>query len=79
MNQKVDLVTVGIETTLGAHYSFPDMDRTELEKFVIRDSDNHILLDSIMLTNASRALLTVPVRIIKKITIEGDDWWLAPS
>ena len=76
---KVELVTVGIETKLGAHYSFPDMDRKELERLVIRDSDNNILLDSVMLTNVSRALITVPVRIIKKITIEGDDWWLAPS
>lgn len=77
--EEIEFVTVGIETSLGAHYSFPDMDKTALDKLVMRNDNNELALDSLLLTNASRAVLTVPSRIVKKITVEGEDWWLAPS
>ena len=76
---KVELVTVGIETKLGAHYSFPDMDRSALDKLIMRNDNNELVLPTVLLTNASQAVLTVPARIIEKITVEGEDWWLAPS
>lgn len=75
---KVDLVTVGIETTLGARYSFPDVEREALDKLVMRSDNNELVLDSLLITNVSQAVLTVPSRIVKKITVEGKDWWLAP-
>jgi hypothetical protein len=74
-----ELVTVGIETSLGAHYSFPDMERGALDRLVMRDDNNKLLLESLLLTNVSRAVLTLPSRIIKKITVNGEDWWLDPS
>ncbi len=76
---KVELVTVGIETSLGAHYSFPDMDRVALDKLVMRNDNNEMTLDALLLTNASRAVLTLPARIVVKITVDGDDWWVDPS
>ena len=79
MSQEVDLVTVGIYTKLGAHYSFPDMDRSALDKLIMRNDDNNLSLQAVLLANVSQAVLTVPSRIIKKITIDGDDWWLDPS
>ena len=75
---KIELVTVGIETSLGAHYSFPDMDRGALDKLLMRNEGNALSLDAVLVTNLSRAVLSVPSRIVKKITVDGDDWWLAP-
>ena len=76
---KVEFVTVGIETKLGAHYSFPDMDRSALDRLIMRNDNNELRLDAVLLTNASQAVLTIPSRIVSKITVEGEDWWQAPS
>jgi hypothetical protein len=68
------LVLVDIETTLGVHYTFPDMDRSIFEKVVANDSVWRSL-GSIVLTNASGACLVVPSRIIQTIKIDGEVWW----
>jgi hypothetical protein len=67
-----ELVEVRIETTLGAHYSFPDMQRAMLE-FLLKED---LGLDgNLVLTNVSQAVLVVPVRIIKTLSINGEVKW----
>lgn len=73
-----ELVTVGVETSLGALYSFPDMERDVLDKLIMRGPNNELVLEQVLLTNASRAVLSVPARIIQKITIDGEVWWETP-
>lgn len=78
--QKADLVTVEMHTHLGAVYTFPDMDRENLEELLPKLS-NRIPEEhgQLQLVNASIALISVPFRILKKILVGGELWWESPN
>jgi hypothetical protein len=86
-DKKRRFVTVGIETSLGAHYLFPDMDMAVLSQLLPKFSDRRPPNESFTLVNASTAVLILPVRVIKKVTVSTmyesgskitEDWWHAP-
>lgn len=71
-----ELVTMGVETTLGAHYSFPDMEKPVAEKLVeALGIETFRRLGQISLVNVSQAVLLVPFRIVKSISIDGKERW----
>jgi hypothetical protein len=77
---KVELVTVGVETKLGAHYSFPDMEKSALEHVLPHLSDRVPEgQECLMLVNASFCTMSVLYRIIRKVTVNGEDWWVCPN
>jgi hypothetical protein len=65
------LVSIEFETTLGAVYSFPDMDLDELESFLRNFTVDH----DVTLVNVSRACLVVPSRIVHVIRVGGEERW----
>lgn len=69
----VELVDVSIETTLGALYVFPDMNRRTLEQMI--DDEEIFLHGDLTLANISRAVLVIPIRIIKTLSIAGEIKW----
>lgn len=69
-------VVVGIETTLGAHYTFPDMEKSIFEMVLAQD-ESWLRLGSLALTNTSGACLVLPTRIIQKVTVDGEIRWKA--
>jgi len=68
----IDLVTVTIETTLGARYEFPDMSRRIVEGLI---TDELALLGNLTLVNVSQAVLVIPLRIVKVLAINGEVKW----
>lgn len=72
------LVTVRFETTLGAHYTFPDLDSSIFEK-VLMQEEAWRRLGAIALSNASGACLVVPTRIIETILVDGVIRWTASN
>lgn len=66
------LVTVTIETRMGAVYQFPDMTRGSVDKLL---RDNIAFQGDIILSNISRATLVLPTRIIKTLAIDGEVKW----
>lgn len=77
---KVDLAEVRFETYLGAVYLFPDVDREALEK-VLPKLSNRIPEGhgQLQLVNASVALLSIPLRIVKRVLVAGEVWWENPN
>jgi hypothetical protein len=76
MTQKTEssLVEVTLETLLGARYVFPDMPRSTLEG-VIKSSILYAT-GKVTLANASSAVLTLPSRIVKSISFDGEVKWV---
>lgn len=65
------LVDLTFETSLGAKYIFPDMEKRDVDELVAmmpRPKD-------IVLVNASGACLTVPSRIITLLFVDGEERW----
>jgi len=72
------LVLVGIETTLGAPYTFPDMDSEIFDRVLLND-EMWRRLGSLVLTNASGSCLVIPVQIIQRILVDGELRWTAST
>lgn len=77
LSPKSDLVDLDIFTHEGDHYHFSAMSKSALEKTLPKGS-NRRLDGSLTLVNASTAILMIPMRIIKKITVEKEVWWGLP-
>ena len=67
------LTDVTFTTTLGAVYSFPDVDLQTLEELVRQFPPSGQA--NVTLTNVSRACLVIPARIIITIRFEGKVQW----
>ena len=68
----LQLVTITIETFLGATYVFPDMSRAEIDRLL---KDNIAFHGDLTLSNVGRAVLLLPIRIIKTLSVEGEVKW----
>lgn len=68
-----DYVRVTVETELGAVYEFPDVHWRTL--WVILRSDTMQGFTQLSLVNLSQACMVIPVRIIKRVRINGDTYW----
>lgn len=77
---KVDLGTVQVTTKEGDEYSFPAMDKNALAK-VLPKGENRVLdgTPTLALCNASYSVLTIPMRIVKSIKVDGEQWWDCPA
>lgn len=69
------LADVTVETTLGAKYLFPDVEKGIIEQ-VLRHVSSH---PSITLVNQSNACLVLPTRIVQVIKIDDVEKWRAPG
>ena len=78
--KKTDLCTVSIRTTLGDEYTFPAMDRQALGK-VLPQGSNKMPANTptLAMVNASMSVLSVPLRIIETIYVDGETWWACPA
>lgn len=75
-----DLVTIEIVTLLDANYQFPDVSKAALEKVLPHRLQGRPRgLPSLTLVNASIATLVIPFRVIKRVLVDGEDWWIAPK
>lgn len=70
-----DLVSVEVETLLGARYVFPDMQRAVLDPAIKVASDQ----GQLTFVNVSGACLTMKMRIVKTITYDGEVRWRGPA
>lgn len=70
-----DLVTVNVETKLGVHYVFPDMPRAEMEQLFSSSLSPAVVTGQLTLVNLSKACLVMPFRIVKTISINGEQRW----
>jgi hypothetical protein len=83
---KVPLVDVLITTKLGAEYQFPDVEKARLEVVCpyLQDGVPTGFSGQLSLVNASIAVLSVPLRIIRQVHTRTSDtdiwevWWTAP-
>lgn len=75
------MVVVRLETILGSHYRFPDVEKEVLQKFTIlaKGAEPVITHGQLQLVNVSYAMLSVPIRIVKSIYIDDELWWESPS
>lgn len=64
--------TVGIATKTGSRYDFPDMSKPEIFKVI---GPQLFRSENMVLVNISGACLTIPVRIIDSIAIDGEVTW----
>lgn len=71
----MSLVDVSIETKLGAKYVFPDVLKKEVTTAVSFFHPGKTLT----LVNASGAYLSMPCRIIQRISVDKEDLWLSPA
>jgi hypothetical protein len=78
--KKTDLCTVAIRTRLGDEYTFPAMDKKALGK-VLPKGSNRIPANTptLAMVNASMAVLSIPLQIVGKVTVDGQDWWDCPA
>jgi hypothetical protein len=76
---RIELVEVVIESPMGSRYTFPSVDKHELEKILPRLSNRvPIGQPSLCLINAQFAALAIPYRLIKSVKVNGEEWWTAP-
>ena len=68
-----DLVEVTLETLLSARYVFPDMPRSALTEGLLKA---HIATGKVTLVNVSGAVLTLPSRIVRSISFDGEVKWV---
>ena len=74
-----ELGLVHIRTKHGEEYTFPAMDKNELERVVAKgDSRVPSGTPTLALVNASFAVLSVPFHIIAEINVDGESWWTCP-
>jgi hypothetical protein len=73
------LVEVVVTTREGARYVFPDMAEGELRKVLPESGRLLASMPSLMMANASVAVLTIPFRIIKTIEVGGEVLWASPA
>jgi hypothetical protein len=66
-----DLVSVEIETHLGALYTFPDVPAATLETFLTHSAWEQI--NNVVLVNVSGASLAVPLRVVRVIRVAGKE------
>lgn len=78
--KKTDLCTVSIRTKLGDEYTFPAMDRKALAK-VLPKGDRALppSMPTLAMVNASMAVLSIPLQVIAKVLVDGEDWWDCPA
>lgn len=75
-----DLVTVEIVTLLDANYQFPDVSEAALNVVLPQMSEGRPRgMLSLTLVNVSIATLVIPFRVIKRVLVDGEDWWIAPK
>ena len=73
-----DLAPVEIYTLNGDHYAFPAMSKSALQT-VIPKGSNQKKDAPLTLVNASTSILMIPMRIVKKILVDGEEWWVCPA
>jgi hypothetical protein len=71
---KLRVVTVGIETLLGARYVFPDVDET-FARTVIGKLGTGDVPGDLHFVNVSSACLVLPRRIIQNVTLNEEVVW----
>jgi hypothetical protein len=71
--------TVRVLTKMGSEYTFPDMVVSELKRVLPEGGRIKEDMPSLMMMNASMAVLTIPFRIIKEIEVDkGEVLWACP-
>lgn len=65
---------VGIATKTGSRYEFPDMSKSEVFKIL---GPQLFGANDLILVNISGACITIPIRIIDSIAIDGEVTWRA--
>ncbi len=78
ISEGADLVTVTVTTREGAIYSFPDMSRSSLKKVLPETGRKPTNQPALMLVNASTAVLSVPIRIVRRVSVGDDVLWESP-
>jgi|HubBroStandDraft_3_1064219.scaffolds.fasta_scaffold443813_2 hypothetical protein len=73
MTAKSELVEVTVETLLGARYVFPDMPRSTLTDGFLKA--NASVGGKLSLANVSGAFLSLPSRIVRSISFDGEVRW----
>lgn len=73
-----NLVSLTLRTRLGACYVFPDMARSEVE-LLLRRIEDAAKSGQLTLVNASQAVLILPFRIIKTISVGEEERWCSPA
>jgi hypothetical protein len=73
MATSAELVEVTIETSLGARYVFPDMPRSTLTDGFLKA--NASVGGKVSLSNVSDAFLSLPSRIVRSISFDGEVKW----
>lgn len=76
----LDLGVVEVVTKQGSCYRYPDMDKNALQK-VLPKGENRIResMPTLSMCNASFVVLSIPFRVIDKITVDGEEWWASPA
>lgn len=75
MNDKVRLATIEVATHHGDVYRLPAMDVAALESLLPKDGVLPDGTTSLSLVNASMAILLIPFRIVKTVSVDGEVWW----
>ncbi len=78
--KKTELCTVTIQTRFGDVYTFPAMDKKALGR-VLPQNSNRLPANtsSLAMVNASMAVLSIPLQIVAKVLVNGEDWWACPA
>jgi hypothetical protein len=71
MRSKKLLVTVGVETFLGTLYTFPDCIKETIVG-VVKDTSPG---SNLLLANVTLSTLTVPMRVVRRITVGSEEVW----
>lgn len=69
--REIKLMVIEFETTLGALYSFPDVNLDDIEAML--KHFNHE--QQVTLVNVSRACMVIPSRVVKTIRVGGVERW----
>lgn len=74
--KKTDLCTVAIQTKFGDEYTFPAMDKKALGR-VLPQGGNKLPANtpSLSMVNASMAVLSIPLQVVAKVLVDGQEWW----
>lgn len=74
--QAVRICSIEITTKTGAVYVFPDFPKDEIFRVL---SSQVFASGDLTLTNVSGACLVIALRIVEKVTADGEVVWKAPS
>jgi hypothetical protein len=72
----VDVVVV---TREGAKYAFPDMTLEDLKRVLPESGRIPEGMPALMMVNVSVSVLTIPLRIVKYIEVNGEKLWACPA